>query len=58
MIWVGSKITSEGWMLESDDPEGEFRIILPRQEGVEYSVEHAVVGGQDRFLVLHNGIQR
>ncbi|HEY5853123.1 MAG TPA: S9 family peptidase [Aldersonia sp.] len=56
MIWIGSKITSEGWMLESDNPEGEFRIILPRQEGVEYSVEHAVIGGQDRFLVLHNGI--
>ena len=22
MIWVGSKITSEGWVLESDDPDG------------------------------------
>ena len=26
----------------------------PRREGVEYSVEHAVVGGEDRFLILHN----
>ncbi len=56
MIWVGSKITSEGWVLESDDPEGEFRVLLPRREGVEYSVEHAVIGGQDRFLVLHNDV--
>ncbi len=32
----------------------EFTVVLPRREGVEYSVEHAVVGGQDRFLILHN----
>ncbi|MFF0492976.1 S9 family peptidase [Nocardia sp. NPDC004068] len=56
MIWVGSKITSEGWVLESDDPEGEFRVLLPRREGVEYSVEHAVIGGRDRFLILHNDV--
>ncbi|MFI6997416.1 S9 family peptidase [Nocardia sp. NPDC050175] len=56
MIWVGSKITTEGWVLESDDPEGEFRVILPRREGVEYSAEHAVVGGADRFLILHNDV--
>jgi oligopeptidase B len=56
MIWIGSKITTEGRMLESSDPEGEFRVILPRREGVEYSVEHAVVGGEDRFLILHNDV--
>ena len=56
MIWVGSKITSEGWILESDDPEGTFRVLLPRREGVEYAAEHAVIGGRDRFLVLHNDV--
>ncbi|MFZ2529431.1 MAG: S9 family peptidase [Rhodococcus sp. (in: high G+C Gram-positive bacteria)] len=56
MIWVGSKITTEGWILESDDPTGEFRVLLPRREGVEYGAEHAVVAGEDRFLVLHNDI--
>ena len=56
MIWVGSKITTEGWVLESADPEGEFTVIMPRREGVEYSVEHAVVGGRDRFLILHNDV--
>ncbi|NLG54944.1 MAG: S9 family peptidase [Rhodococcus sp.] len=55
MIWVGSKITSEVRALESADPEGEFRVVLPRRDGVEYSVEHAVVAGEDRFLILHNG---
>jgi oligopeptidase B len=28
--------------------------VLPRRDGVEYSVEHAIVDGQDRFLILHN----
>ncbi|WP_137723559.1 S9 family peptidase [Prescottella subtropica] len=56
MIWVGSKITTEGWILESADPEGEFRVILPRREGVEYAAEHAVIAGEDRFLILHNDV--
>ncbi|MFD4293382.1 S9 family peptidase [Rhodococcus sp. NPDC058532] len=54
-IWIGSKITSEIWYLDSADPEGEFTVVLPREEGVEYAVDHAVVGGEDRFLILHNG---
>ncbi|MEV6274203.1 S9 family peptidase [Nocardia sp. NPDC051832] len=56
MIGLSSKLTSEIWLLESDDPEGEFRVILPRREGVEYSVEHAVIGGEDRFLIQHNDV--
>lgn len=56
MIWLGSKVTTEGWILESADPEGEFRVILPRREGVEYAAEHAVVAGEDRFLILHNDV--
>ncbi len=46
MIWLGSKVTTEGWILESADPEGEFRVILPRREGVEYSAEHAVIAAR------------
>lgn len=57
-IELGSKVTSESWLLESDDPAGEFRLVWPRREGVEYSVEHAVLptpaGPQDRLLILHN----
>lgn len=56
VIWVGSKITSEGWLLESDNPEGQFRLLLERREGVEYSAEHAVIGGEDRLLILHNDV--
>ncbi|WP_291045601.1 S9 family peptidase [Herbiconiux sp.] len=53
-IAVGSKITSEVLLLDTTDPDARFETVWPREEGVEYSVEHAVVGGRDRLLVLHN----
>ncbi|HUP99301.1 MAG TPA: S9 family peptidase [Aeromicrobium sp.] len=53
-IGASSKITSEVRILEAGDPLGEFRVIWPRETGVEYSVEHAVIAGEDRFLILHN----
>ena len=53
-IGASSKITSEVRVLEADDPEGEFRVVLPRREGVEYSLEHARFGERDVFVVLHN----
>jgi oligopeptidase B len=54
LIAAGSAITSEVRYADAADPRAQFTIVLPRREGVEYSVEHAVVGGQDRFLILHN----
>ncbi|MET0447687.1 MAG: S9 family peptidase [Aeromicrobium sp.] len=54
VIGLSSKITSEYRVLEADDPTGEFRVVLPRRDGVEYSLEHAVIGGEDRFAILHN----
>ncbi|MVU79265.1 prolyl oligopeptidase family serine peptidase [Nocardia sp. ET3-3] len=56
VIMTGSKITSENWILEADNPEGEFRVLMPRREGVEYSAEHAVIGGEDKLLILHNDV--
>jgi len=53
-IGSSSKITSEVRILEADNPTGEFRVVWPRETGVEYSVEHAVVNGADEFLILHN----
>jgi oligopeptidase B len=50
----GSKTTSEYAVLDADDPTGEFRVVAPRRDGVEYSLEHAVIAGEDRLLVLHN----
>ncbi|QQD77125.1 S9 family peptidase [Curtobacterium sp. YC1] len=54
VIELGSKITSEAHVLDAADPTGEFQVVWPRREGVEYEIEHAIVGGSDRFLVLHN----
>jgi oligopeptidase B len=53
-IAAGSKTTSEYHLLDADDPGAQPRCFAPRSEGVEYSLEHAVIGGEDRFLVLHN----
>lgn len=54
VIAAGSSITSEVRVADASDPEAEFTVVLPRREGVEYSVDHVVVGGEDRFLILHN----
>ncbi|OBB48283.1 S9 family peptidase [Mycobacterium sp. 852002-51961_SCH5331710] len=54
MIAAGSAVTSEMRYADATDPEAEFAVVWPRRDFVEYSVEHAVVGGEDRFLILHN----
>ncbi|HEY0249756.1 MAG TPA: S9 family peptidase [Gryllotalpicola sp.] len=53
-IGASSSVTSESWLLDTADPTGTPRIVWPRREGVEYSIEHARVAGEDRLLVLHN----
>jgi oligopeptidase B len=50
VLGAGSKITSEVRILDATDPTGEFRVVRPRKDGVEYGVEHA----GDFFYVLHN----
>jgi oligopeptidase B len=42
-IDVGSKVTSETWLVDAGDPTSAARVVWPRREGVEYTVEHAVV---------------
>lgn len=55
VVGVGSSITSEEYLIDLDGPlTAEPRLVWPRREGVEYSIDHAVVDGQDRLLVLHN----
>ncbi|HEY4268389.1 MAG TPA: S9 family peptidase [Galbitalea sp.] len=54
LVSLASKITSEVHALAASDPTGEFTVVWPRREGVEYSVEHAVIAGDDRFLIVHN----
>ena len=54
IIAAGSAVTSEVRYGDATDSQTEFTSVWPRRELVEYSVEHAVVGGEDRFLILHN----
>ncbi|GAB3604252.1 S9 family peptidase [Microbacterium aureliae] len=54
IIGLGSSITSEEWLVDADDLRAEPRVVWPRQEGVEYESEHAVIDGEDVLLILHN----
>jgi len=50
VIGIGSKNTTEFRLLPADDPTGEFRVVAPREEGVEYDVEPA----GDTLWIVHN----
>lgn len=54
LIAAGSSITTEVRYADAADSHAEFTVVLPRREGVEYAVEHAIIGGEDQFLMLHN----
>lgn len=54
MIDAGSSVTSETRTIPSDSLSEEARIVWPRTDGVEYSVEHRIADGEDRLLILHN----
>ncbi len=54
VVASGSKNTSESRFLDAERPEAGWVLFHPRQEGLEYGLEHAVIAGEDRFLVLHN----
>jgi len=55
VIASGSRSTTEYRLLDADDPDAGFVVVHPRTDGLEYSVEHAVIAGEHRLLVLHNG---
>jgi oligopeptidase B len=50
LMLLESKVTSEMWFLPADDPTGEFRVIAPREQDVEYYADHH----GDRFFVVTN----
>jgi oligopeptidase B len=43
-------LASEVRFLDADRPQGEFRVIAPRERGVEYSVDHV----DERFIIRTN----
>jgi oligopeptidase B len=55
VLSVASSVTSEERLLDAARPEGEFTIVAPRRQGVEYHVDHQIAAdGTDRLLILHN----
>ena len=50
VIRSASVLTSEVWLLDAAAPDGDFAVVKPRQEGLDYSVDDA----GDRLLILHN----
>ncbi|MBW3611221.1 MAG: S9 family peptidase [Actinobacteria bacterium] len=50
LLGLESKVTSEVRVLEADDPMGEFRVVEPRRQDVEYGLEHH----NGRFLIVTN----
>ena len=50
LVSIDSAITSEVRFLDADRPTGEFRVIHPREHGVEYSVSHH----GDSFFITTN----
>ena len=40
IMGLGSTLTSEVWFLDTENPTGELQCVRPRQEGVDYAVDH------------------
>lgn len=58
VLGLESKMTSEAWTLAADQPLGEFTVIEPRHQGIEYSIDHdrgdPSAGRETRFLIVTN----
>ncbi len=54
VISLGSSLTSETWILRADDPTGEFTVVEPRRQGVEYHLSHYRDETRDEFYVVTN----
>ncbi len=52
LLSANSMVTHEVRYLDADRPTGEFKIIHPRQQGMEYGVEHH---GEHFYIVTNDG---
>ncbi len=54
ILLLASKTTSEAWVLDAEQPLGEFRCLAPRAEDHEYYPDHGQVDGQWCWLIRSN----
>ncbi|MNF43152.1 Protease 2 [compost metagenome] len=54
ILLLASKTTSEAWVLDAEQPQGEFRCLAPREEDHEYYPDHGQVDGQWCWLIRSN----
>ncbi|MEL7147514.1 MAG: S9 family peptidase, partial [Bacteroidota bacterium] len=50
VIWNSSTLSSDFHLLDADNPSGEFKQFIPREQVHEYSIEHY----RDKFYILTN----
>ena len=54
ILQLGSKTTSEAWVLDAETPQAAFSCVVPREEGHEYDVDHGALDGQWRWFIRSN----
>jgi oligopeptidase B len=54
IVQLGSKTTSEAWVLDAETPQGSFSCVAPREEGHEYDLDHGKLEGDWRWLIRSN----
>ncbi|QKS82432.1 S9 family peptidase [Pseudomonas bijieensis] len=54
ILSLGSKTTSEVWVLDATQPQQPFTCLAPRREEHEYDVDHGLLDGQWTWLIRSN----
>ena len=54
ILQLGSKTTSEAWVLDAATPHASFSCVAPREEAHEYDVDHGTLNGEWRWLIRSN----
>lgn len=54
ILLLGSKTTSEAWVLDAETPDGEFQCLAPREEDHEYYPDHGRLNGEWAWLIRSN----
>jgi oligopeptidase B len=54
ILLLGSKTTTEAWVLDADSPQAAFRCIAQREEDHEYDVDHGQLNGEWTWFIRSN----